>query len=170
MASTETMGYTRAMSDAGNGYFELHVRTGSSYYIGINTDPQWGTPLPEGYVVSGGDWQQHQAGDTVRINLVLASAVNDEQRIVPGKMYLSQNYPNPFNPSTQIEYGLDKAGQVKLTVYNLLGQVMTVLVNSRQNAGVHRITWQPTNLAAGVYLYRLETAEGQFTKKLVLLK
>ncbi len=169
MATTE-VGYTRAMSDAGNGYFELHVRTGSDYYIGINTDPEWGTPLPEGYVISGGDWQQHQPGDTVRLNLVPASAVNDEQKIVPQKMYLSQNYPNPFNPSTRIEYGLAKAGQVKLTVYNLLGQVMTVLVNSRQNAGIHRITWQPAQLAAGVYLYCLETAEGQFTKKLVFIK
>lgn len=169
MATTE-VGYTRAMSDAGNGYFELHVRTGSDYYIGINTDPEWGTPLPEGYVISGGDWQQHQPGDTVRLNLVPASAVNDEQKIVPQKMYLNQNYPNPFNPSTRIEYGLAKAGQVKLTVYNLLGQVMTVLVNSRQNAGIHRITWQPAQLAAGVYLYCLETAEGQFTKKLVFIK
>jgi hypothetical protein len=164
------VGYTRAVSNAENGYFELHVRTGNSYYVGINTDPQWGTPLPEGYVINGGDWQQYQPGDTVRMNLVLASAVIDGQKIVPQKMYLNQNYPNPFNPSTQIEYGLAEAGQVKLTVYNILGQVMTVLVDSRQNAGIHRITWQPAQLAAGVYLYRLETAEGQFMKKLVLLK
>jgi hypothetical protein len=170
MASSDVMGYTRTMSDAATGYFELHVRTGSNYYVGINEDPEWGTPLPEGYVIEGGGWQQHQVGDVVYINLVPASAVPAEQNIVPKDIYLKQNYPNPFNPSTQIEYGLAKAGQVKLTVYNLLGQVMTVLVDSRQNAGIHKILWQPAGLAAGVYLYRLETEGIQFTKKLVLLK
>jgi hypothetical protein len=170
MANNDVMGYTRSMSDAGNGYFELPVRTGSTYFVGINEDSAWGTPLPEGYVISGGNWQSSQAEDTVRFNLVPVSAVIYGQNIVPQDVYLKQNYPNPFNPSTQIEYGLAEAGQIKLTVYNLLGQLMAVLVDARQNAGVHRITWQPVQLAAGVYLYRLETDEGQFTRKLILLK
>jgi hypothetical protein len=92
------------------------------------------------------------------------------QGIIPDKMYLNQNYPNPFNPSTQIEYGLPEAGRVKLTVYNLAGQKVADLVDSHQSAGKHVITWQPSELASGIYLYRLETETAQFTKKLVLLR
>jgi hypothetical protein len=164
------IGYTRSMSDAGNGYGELHVHSGSSYWVGIDTDSAWGTPLPEGYIISGGDWKPALAGETVYLNLVPEQTGLEVENSVPQQMYLKQNYPNPFNPSTQIEYGLTKAGYVKLTVYNLLGQEMTVLVNSPQSAGVHRITWQPDQMAAGVYLYRLETEKMQFTKKLVLMK
>ena len=92
------------------------------------------------------------------------------QDIVPQQLYLKQNYPNPFNPSTQIEYGLTQAGPVKLTVYNLLGQVIDVLIDSRQDAGIHRVSWQPSQLASGIYLYRLETEKTQITKKLVLVR
>jgi hypothetical protein len=92
------------------------------------------------------------------------------QEILPRYLYLKQNYPNPFNPSTQIEYGLPSASQVNLTVYNLAGQKISVLVDTRQEAGRHIITWQPSHLASGIYLYRLETETGQFTKKLVLLR
>jgi hypothetical protein len=341
------------MSSADDGYFELSVRTGDNYQVGLNDDPDYGTPLPEGYIISDGNWKPAQPGDTLYFNLVPAQSAlrgsisfdpgdpvnfnfdrnwitaydiqynyyrtrvhqdysynlpvangiyqifvelsgeisylakpiyystvtveNDtldtlnfllnhaharltvklinapvpewwsfysiqtqgeypdvyyaarqmeedstfefnicegnwvlnppiydsnydvfpadillpvseqdssfyvefvyqlrtgvaEQNIIPRQAYLSQNYPNPFNPSTHFVYGLPQSGKVKLTVYNILGEEIAVLVDSWQQAGVHKISWRAENLASGIYLYRLETGQLQFTKKLVLLR
>jgi len=94
-------------------------------------------------------------------------AANSE---LPTQFFLSQNYPNPFNPSTTIAYGLEKSGQVKLTVYNLLGEVLSILVNGHQTAGSYTVHWQPANLASGLYMYKLETAERVEIKKMVFIK
>lgn len=92
------------------------------------------------------------------------------QAAVPAKFYLNQNYPNPFNPSTTIAYGLPDAGRVKLTVYNLLGEVVGTLVDGWKSAGSYTIQWQPSNLASGVYLYKLETAGKVEIKKMIFIK
>jgi hypothetical protein len=94
----------------------------------------------------------------------------EAKAVMPNQFYLSQNYPNPFNPSTTIVYGLEKPGQVKLTVYNLLGEVVNTLVNSRKQAGSYTVQWQPTNLASGVYMYKLETVDRVEIKKMVFIK
>lgn len=91
----------------------------------------------------------------------------------PGKYSLGQNYPNPFNPSTKIRIEVPKSGLVKLTVYNILGQLVATLVNKSLSAGTYEYEFTPAeigNLASGVYIYRI-TAEG-FTavKKMTLLK
>ncbi|MDZ7268027.1 MAG: Ig-like domain-containing protein [candidate division KSB1 bacterium] len=94
----------------------------------------------------------------------------------PVSFALRQNYPNPFNPSTTIQYQLPHPGQVRLTIFNTLGQVVTRLVNRRQEAGFHTVMWHGRNHAgepvpSGIYYYRLEV-EGGFveTKKMVLAK
>ncbi len=69
---------------------------------------------------------------------------------------LYNNYPNPFNPSTTISYALRSECQVKLTVYNILGQKVDVLVNKVQNSGNHSVKWNASALASGMYIYRLE--------------
>ena len=100
---------------------------------------------------------------------------------VPAEFVLNQNYPNPFNPTTQIEYGLPVDGQVKLTVYDLLGQEVRSLISGLdQSAGYHNIMWDARDnrglaVSAGVYIYRLAARgeDGQKfsrTKKMVLLK
>ena len=68
---------------------------------------------------------------------------------------LSQNYPNPFNPSTTIKYELLKASDVRLSVFDMLGREVSVLVNERRDAGVHEVKYDAMGLASGVYLYRL---------------
>jgi Ice-binding-like/Secretion system C-terminal sorting domain len=94
--------------------------------------------------------------------------------LTPQKFVLLQNYPNPFNPSTRIQYSLEKAAQVSLKVYNLLGQEVAVLVNSRQEAGSYNISFNSSNgisgLSSGVYFYRLEAGSFISTKKFILLK
>jgi hypothetical protein len=95
----------------------------------------------------------------------------------PEAYALNDNYPNPFNPETTIKYQLPDAGQVRLEVYNMLGQVVKTLVDNQfQNAGRYTLQWDATNnsgqpLSSGVYFYRI-IAGGEFQsyKKMLLLK
>ena len=83
---------------------------------------------------------------------------------------LSQNYPNPFNPTTEITFVLPKAGNVTLTVFNMLGQKVATLINGSQASGVHSVTFNATNLSSGTYFYRLESGSTTLVKKMMLLK
>ncbi len=83
---------------------------------------------------------------------------------------LSQNYPNPFNPTTNIKFALPKEGNVRLSVYNMLGQQVAELVNGFKSAGSYSVEWNANNLATGVYVYRLEASGSIMTKKMMLVK
>lgn len=96
------------------------------------------------------------------------SVIDDE--IIPFTISLHQNHPNPFNPVTTIRYALPIQTEVKLTIYNIMGQEVTVLVSGILVAGEHEVIWNADNLSSGIYFYRLETPGKQITKKLVVLK
>lgn len=87
---------------------------------------------------------------------------------------LEQNYPNPFNPSTVINYSIPIAGQVKLTVYNLLGSEVAVLVNENKEAGNYSVEFSTenlkNNLGSGVYIYTLKSGSFTQTRKMVVIK
>jgi len=90
---------------------------------------------------------------------------------VPYNFALFQNYPNPFNPKTTISYMISAISHVELNIYNMLGQKVATLVNKRQPAGNHKVEWDASGFASGVYFYRLETGQGLISsRKLVLLK
>lgn len=97
-----------------------------------------------------------------------------ENELLPRKYALLQNYPNPFNPSTRIQYSIEKAAQVSLKVYNLLGLEVATLVNVHQEAGNYSVSFNANNLthgySSGVYFYRLEAGSFVSTKKLILMK
>jgi len=88
----------------------------------------------------------------------------------PIEYALEQNHPNPFNPSTMIKYSIAEDGFVKLAVYNLTGEEVALLVNSLQKAGKYEIDFNAGNLASGVYIYRMESANFKTSKKLMLMK
>jgi len=89
----------------------------------------------------------------------------------PSKFTLSQNFPNPFNPSTVIEFSLpEDASNVKLSVYNALGEKVAELVNTSLAAGKYSYQWNAQNVATGIYIYELRTEKFVSVKKMVLMK
>ncbi len=83
---------------------------------------------------------------------------------------LGQNYPNPFNPRTVIHYTLPAAEQVELTVYNTLGQKIATLVSERQAAGKHKVEWDGSEFASGIYFYMIEAGAFRQVRKMMLIK
>jgi hypothetical protein len=111
-------------------------------------------------------------GYRIVISWILANTTDvsrDMSNIVKGYS-LSQNYPNPFNPSTTIRYSLPLRSHVTLTVFNTLGQQVAVVVNGNIDAGYHEIQFNATNLASGVYFYRIQAGSFVETKRLMLLR
>jgi hypothetical protein len=88
----------------------------------------------------------------------------------PTSIQLNQNYPNPFNPSTTIRFALPESAPVRLSVFNMIGQEVAVLVNGVQQAGVSTVTFDASNLSSGIYIYRLSNGVETVTRKMLLIK
>jgi len=102
--------------------------------------------------------------------LDISNAIN-----TPVQFRLNQNYPNPFNPITSLAYDLPKDELVNITIYDMMGRIVSNLVSSQQNAGYKSIQWNATNkqgqpVSAGLYLYEIRAGNFRQTKKMVLLK
>ncbi len=95
---------------------------------------------------------------------------NYNEKPVPKEYSLLQNYPNPFNPSTKIKYSIVKKGEVKLTIYDILGREVALLVNEVKDPGYYEANFNASNLASGVYFYRLVAGSYVSTRKMLLLK
>lgn len=108
-------------------------------------------------------------GDTLG---TITSVKETNPEILPNEITLHQNYPNPFNPTTNIEYTLNIHGDVYLTIYDVLGRKVVILVDDFQYAGIHRIRFSAEDyqLASGIYLYRLTVNKTTVTKKMILQK
>lgn len=100
----------------------------------------------------------------------LETGIENSKVMDPSSFVLSQNYPNPFNPQTTIEYILPQRDHVKLTVFDLQGRVVEVLLDDMKNPGVHHVTFNGSSLSSGIYYYRMETSQGSVTRKMMLLK
>jgi endo-1,4-beta-xylanase len=89
---------------------------------------------------------------------------------LPTNFQLEQNYPNPFNPTTNIDFSLPKNGYITLKVYNILGQEVATLFQGFHKAGAYKVNFNASQLASGVYIYRLQSENVSISKKLVLVK
>lgn len=98
------------------------------------------------------------------------TGVDDGGGSLPIAFNLGQNYPNPFNPTTMINYTLPNASHVKLEVFNVLGQRVAMLADTKQTAGDHSTEFNATSYPSGIYFYRLTYDGGVATRKMVLLK
>jgi hypothetical protein len=100
----------------------------------------------------------------------MITSVDGSSDPVPTRFELSQNYPNPFNPSTTIKYELPRSSEVRLSVHDILGREVLVLVNEKREAGVHEVKFDASGLSSGVYFYRLGAGEFVETKGLLLIR
>ena len=89
---------------------------------------------------------------------------------LPTDFGLAQNYPNPFNPATVISYSLPRAGEIRLDVFNILGQHVSTVAEGHREAGVHQVEFDGANLPSGIYFYRLLHESGSSTRKMMLVK
>lgn len=96
--------------------------------------------------------------------------INIASNSLPEKFILHQNYPNPFNPATKIKFDLPNNSFVKLSVYDITGREISVLVNQKLNTGSYEYEWNAQNLASGIYIYKLTSGEFEENRKMLLLK
>ncbi len=99
-----------------------------------------------------------------------SAATSVENGELPLSFALMQNYPNPFNPTTTINFTLANTSNVKLIVYNILGQKIATLIDTRLVAGAHTVLFDASKYSSGVYIYRLEAGDFRSSKKMVLIK
>lgn len=137
----------------GNNHLENIVDADSTYTI----HSQFGSINPAFY--DAWDYDNHQPSTGVI-----------ELGGIPQTYSLRQNYPNPFNPMTKIEYAIPYASEVRLVVFNLLGQEVATLVNDHQSAGNYRVQFDATALSSGVYFFKLSAGDYVSTRKMVLMK
>ena len=98
------------------------------------------------------------------------TGIPNEAKTLPKDIILSQNYPNPFNPNTVISYSLPLASNVKLFVFNALGQIVRLLENGYKNAGNYSVNLNASELSSGIYFYKIEAGHFSQVKKMLLLK
>lgn len=107
---------------------------------------------------------------TLNTRFTLKISTEQIERDVPEEIYLAQNYPNPFNPSTNIEFGLDQSGTVRLEIFDILGRKIQTLINENRNPGRYTVRFAPNTLASGVYFYRLTVNQEIFIKRMTFIK
>ncbi|MBK9097327.1 MAG: T9SS type A sorting domain-containing protein [bacterium] len=93
-----------------------------------------------------------------------------EVEVMPTQYELSQNYPNPFNPSTTIRFSLPRASQIKIELYNIVGEQVATLADGMYESGYHKIEFNASGLTSGTYIYRLSSDSFVQTKKMMILK
>ncbi|MBO6586989.1 MAG: lamin tail domain-containing protein [Gracilimonas sp.] len=104
------------------------------------------------------------------ITLKTSTTTSTEQEDEPQTFALKQNYPNPFNPITTIEYSVSKSVPVTLTVYNVMGQQVAILVNETKPEGTYRVSWDAADMASGIYHYRLQAESQVMIRQMTLIK
>ena len=148
-----------ATTNASGDYCIFNLKPGT-YDIEVSADGHLSQSLQNQSVASG----------QTRVLHVRMTTDMDVTVETPEQFSLIQNYPNPFNSSTTIKYELPKVSEVRLSAYDLLGREVSVLANERMNAGVHEVRFDGSNLASGVYFYRLQAGDFIQAKRLVIAK
>lgn len=123
-----------------------------------------------GYPNSSTKFPQDFVIDYVRVYQQSVTDVTGQDKIQPKNFTLNQNYPNPFNSQTIISYSISKSSHVKLTIYDMLGRKISVLVDKVESEGLHHVSLDAADLTSGTYIYNLETENGGSSRKLILIK
>ena len=162
-------------TEINNQGFEIERRTETSEFRTIGFVEGYGTTTePRSYVYT--DRTADMGVNYYRLKQVDFNgtyAYSDEVEIEvngPLTFELAQNYPNPFNPLTSIKYSVPESGNIRLSVFNIVGEEVAVLVEGFSQAGFYEVSFSASNLPSGVYVYKLQSANSVQTKKMMLLK
>ena len=133
------------------------------------------TFLPTEEINYSGNIEITTNDENFTINLLADTTDNGQDSEIPQTTKLYGNYPNPFNPETSISFGLAEKSNVKIEIYNILGQKVKTLINNKLDAGNHSVKWTGLDssnhkVASGVYFYKLKTNNYSNTKKMLILK
>ncbi len=110
------------------------------------------------------------ANGSLAHSYTIASVTSISNSRIVDNFILSQNYPNPFNSSTTIKYSLQAASKVNLSIFDINGRIVESLINQRQSAGKHSMKFDASNLASGIYIYKLQTESQIQNRKMILLR
>jgi hypothetical protein len=138
------------------------VPTEAGYYDGV--------PQSRGVIANGAYCYVAEKTDGLSVyrNDLLTSVAGEGTS--PLRFDLLQNYPNPFNPSTEIGFRVSVSGVVKITVFDMLGREVALLVNEKREPGNYTATWNANGLASGMYFYRMEASTFSSVRKMMLIK
>jgi photosystem II stability/assembly factor-like uncharacterized protein len=157
---------TYITNEAGTDTFHVRIDRDESYFEG--------TPRPEHPFNLSGNlghfYEEVQLFPFFEDDIHFLVSVDESVKDIPTQFYVNQNYPNPFNPATVIEYGLSGESEVRVVIYNILGQHVRTLVNEYQNAGRYQVTFDAGNLSSGLYIYVVKTDTQTIQKRMLLLK
>jgi len=154
-------------------------RQASVQWAAVLLDAVWNTPKYCGTVVLLPDHKlqfiarNNMTGKTNPVPYDGSDYIRDavqEAGVKPLVFWLGQNYPNPFNPTTRIAFGLDKPGFTTLTLYNVLGQKVDVVLAKQLTAGSHEVELDASHLSSGLYFYKLESNGRSLLKKMMIMK
>lgn len=153
-----------------------HTFGGSSYDLGFSTRQT----SDGGYIIAGYTWSYGagsndvylirlapQGGDNTLFSEMPPSA---QTEVAPFEFSLSPPYPNPFNPLTTVRFAIPQATHVKLTIYDLQGRKVAILVDGLRDAGMHEVTWDASDLASGLYFCRIQAGDYSAVRKMMLVK
>jgi hypothetical protein len=152
-----------AMNESGN---LIHITTKTTF-----EDKKPGIGSPNWYFITAFNRNSIESLPTAVIETEVITSLDESHINQPHEIALEQNYPNPFNPETQIRFTLNQPQNVSLTVFNVLGQPVEMLINQKNmNSGAHTVTFKAGNLPSGMYFYQLRAGAVTLTQKMMLLK
>jgi len=166
--------YTSTTGEVENGGGTNLGRRYYQYIVPTNVSGSTVT-WPTSFSLAEVPWMQNNLSVEDPPNLGSISGVAEENNVQPNKYALYQNYPNPFNPSTVITYSIVNPANVKIEVFNIVGEKVATLVNQVQTAGVHSLVWNSKNdngvsVNSGVYLLKMQSGNFSQVQKMLLLK
>jgi hypothetical protein len=159
-------------------YFDWPIPVDLSYdNAGLLTGAEGGFPVGDlnWFPAQKVTWNAQKAAEYTAIQNAVDNGTTiitsvEQKGVVPNEYRLDQNYPNPFNPSTTITFSLPHSAHVSLKVFDILGKEIATLVNGFTTAGPHDVTFNATNLASGVYFYKLTSGDFTQMMKMLLVK
>ena len=154
-----------------SGGSQIALKYGNGHTAGLAFTGTFSGGSEEGKVVTMGFPFETITTTIERQNLAGYDLVVNTQVVIPQICEVYQNYPNPFNPLTTIAYRLDKPALVNIKIFDIRGELVQTIVQGTRNAGEHEVIFDGTNLASGLYVYRLDiNNEAVATGKMILNK